>query len=134
MENTHLNMSYPAKIEFFCTACVKNDQVKTDVYGDPIECKQCSNNRITAEFGYVNELTRDFVKVDNITPPKEGTYYVMLISDIELYDNILTDFAESTDMVRGARFMKDRFFFSTPLEDHIRVDHFFKALAWIPKQ
>lgn len=129
-------MSCPAKIDFFCSHCVKNESVLTDVYGDPIPCKHCGNNRISSQWEDVKELTRDWVKLKHHDHHfvQEGTYYVMLISDIELYDNIITDFSESTDMVRGSRYIKDRFFFSEPLEDHIRVDEFFKAIAWIPKQ
>ena len=125
----------PPAISFFCPNCVDGTGLKIGPYGEPIDCKECSNHRILASQRIFVNLTRDYcipAKSIPTWPITDGVYYVLLFSDRFLSE--LVDLNDLTDAVRTARFIKDRFFFTRPLPDDIVNDHsFFNNIAWIPK-
>lgn len=128
----------PPQISFFCSNCVTGSGVKIDVYGAPIVCKECNGQRLITKSARIDKLTPDYCMPAlgfALSPVEEDIYYVLLIMGKDGFLSEMIDISEFIDTVRSARYIKDRFFFTTPLPIDVVTDvNFFTDIAWIPKR
>jgi len=127
----------PPQISFFCEHCVTAHGVKLDAYGAPVDCDNCNGGRLITKCRRILKMTEDYCKPAEVMAGgeiAEGTYYVMLIMGSEGFLQELVDISEFVSTVRSARYMKDRFFFTSKLpEDKVTDVDFFTDITWIPK-
>ena len=132
--------SLPPKIAFFCPHCVDGNGVKKSPYkpyGD-MNCSECNNRRLIANHEHVHKITKDYcipeedLDIFRISP---GSYYILLLTNVEIKGGITEDLFGVDNLVNSARFIKDRFFFGKPLTDSFfnQIKNFVTEIAWIPR-
>lgn len=131
--------SLPAKITFFCPNCVDGHGVKRSAYKPykDINCTECRNERIIAHHARIYAITKDYCIpeepwLEDINP---GAYYILLLTNVEIRGGVTEDLFGVDNLVNSARYIKDRFFFGTPLTESFfgQIKNFVTEIAWIPK-
>jgi hypothetical protein len=123
-------MEKPAKITFFCSNCITRDSISVK------DCPECQNHRIIAAYAPVETLTSGFCKPNLRYGVDNGLYHILLLTNVEATGGLSENFISQYELVQDTRYIKDRFFFTKPL-DSIFLSHihpFITQVAWIYKQ